>query len=88
MENDNILEPESFYIKSEQFYTSTDQLQSSKSLTVVNTLADNAFKHQITLSDITVSPITPASYIFNLSTNSEYNDNKCQRLLIDSGAST
>lgn len=87
-ENDNIPEPESFYIESKQFYTSIGQLESSGSLTVVNTPADNAFKHQITLSDKTVSIITLALYILNLSTDSQYNDNEFKELLIDSGAST
>ena len=58
-------------------------------MTVVNTLADNAFKHQITLSDKTVLPITiPTPYLFNSSTDLQYNDIKFKGLLIDSGAST
>lgn len=69
-ENDNTPEPDSFYIKSEQYHTSIGQLQSSDSLTIVNTPVDNAFKHQITLIDETISPITPTPYIFNLSTDS------------------
>ena len=46
-QNDNIPEPESFYIESEQFHTFFGQLEGSEPITVVNTLADNAFKHQI-----------------------------------------
>lgn len=64
-------ESELFYTMLEQFHTTIGQLQSSLSITVVNTLADNAFKYQITLSDETVSLITIlAPYIFNLSTDS------------------
>ena len=63
-------------------------LEGSESITVINTLADNAFKYQIILGDKTVSPITSALYIFNLSTNSKYNDTEFQALLIDLSAST
>ena len=88
-QNDNTPERESFYIGSGQFYTSFGQLEGSESMTVVNTLADNAFKHRITLSDKTVLPITvPTPYLFNLSTDSRYNDIKFKGLLIDSRAST
>ena len=88
-QNDNTPKPELFYIESEQFQTSFGQLKGSESITVVNTLADNAFKHRITLSDETVSPITvPAPYVFNSSTDSRYNDSEFKGLLIDSGAST
>ena len=80
--------PESFYTESEQFHTSIGQLQGSESVTVVNTLADNAFKHRITLSDETASPISSAPYVFNSSTDSRYNDTEFKGLLIDSGAST
>lgn len=79
---------ESFYTESEQFHTSIGQLHSSESLTVVNTLADNAFKHQITLSDKTVSPITLTPYVFNSSTDSQYNDTEFKGLVINSSAST
>lgn len=54
----------------------------------MNALANNAFKHRITLSDETVFPVTPASYVFNSSTDSRYNDTDFKWLLIDSGAST
>lgn len=40
-----------FYLESEQFYTPFGQLESPESIRVVNTLADNAFKEQITPSD-------------------------------------
>ena len=36
---------ESFYIDPEQFYTLISQLHNSKSLIIINTLANNAFKH-------------------------------------------
>ena len=63
-------------------------MQSFESVTAVNALANNAFKHQITLSNKTVSPITLALYVFNSSTDSRYNDTKFKRLLVDLGAST
>lgn len=76
-----------FYIKSKQFYTSFGQLKGSKSITVVNNLADNTFKHRITLNDKIISPITvPALYIFGLSTDLKYNDHEFNELLINSGA--
>ena len=63
-------------------------MQSSESVITINTLADNAFKHQITLSDETVSPIIPAPYVFNSSANSRYNDTELKGLLIDLSPST
>ena len=58
-------------------------------MTVINMLADNAFKHRITLSDKTVLPITvPTPYLFNLSTDLWYNDIEFKGLFIDSEAST
>lgn len=65
MDNDCTTGFESFHIKFEQFHISIDQSYNSKSKSVVDTLADNAFQYRITLSDETVFPITPASYIFN-----------------------
>lgn len=79
----------SFNIELKQFHTFFDELEDSKSLKVVNTLVDNTFKYQITLSDKTVPPITvPVPYTFNLSTDSRYNDTEFKGLLIDSGVST
>lgn len=43
--NDYTSESKSFYTKSEQFHIFFDQLEGSGSITVVNTLADNTFKH-------------------------------------------
>ena len=58
-------------------------------MTVVNTLANNAFKYQITLSDKTILPITvPTPYLFNLSTDLRYNDIEFKGLLINSRALT
>ena len=45
---------ESFHTKSEQFHISIGQLYYSESQTIVNTPADNTFKHQITLNNKTV----------------------------------
>lgn len=46
------------------------------------------FKHQITLNNKTVSPITSTFYVFNLSTDSQYNNIEFKGWLINSGAST
>ena len=88
--NDYTPEPttESLYTKSKQFHTSVGQMRGSESVTAVNALANNAFKYQIILSNKTVSLITPAPYIFNPSTDLQYNDIEFKRLLIDLGAST
>ena len=89
MQNDNSPEPESFYIESKQFHTYFGQLKGSEPIIVINTLADNAFKHQITLSDKTVLPTTvPVSYVFNLSIDSWYNDIEFMGLLINLEGST
>lgn len=89
MQNDNTLEPELFYIELKQFHTSFGQLKGSKSIIVVNTLTDNVFKHQITLSNkIVLLIIVSAPYVFNSSTISRYNDIKFKELLIDSRVST
>lgn len=69
MQNNNIFEPELFYIELEQFYTLISQLQSYKSLTIINTLANNVFQYQITLNKKTFSLVTLTLYIFNLSTD-------------------
>lgn len=58
-------------------------------MTVVNTLADNAFKHQITLSNKTIlSIIVFTPYIFNLSIDLKYNNIKFKKLFIDLRALT
>ena len=89
MQNDNIHKLELFYIESDQFHTFFCQLKNLESITIVNSLADNAFKHWITLNDKIVSPIiVPTSYIFNLSTDSWYNDTEFKGLRIDLGALT
>ena len=88
-QNNNIPKPESFYIKSEQFHISFGQLEDLEPIIIVNTLADNTFKYQITLSDKTVLPITvPAPYVFNSLTNSQYNNTQFKGLFINSSAST
>ena len=86
--NDYRLEPESFYTKLEQFYTFFNKLKGLESIRVVNILANNTFKYYITLSEKTISFITPAPYVFNSSTNLQYNDTKFKRLFIDLGTST
>ena len=58
-------------------------------MTVVNTLADNVFKLRITLNDkiiLLLTILTP--YVFNSSTDSQYNDTEFKKLFIDSDNST
>lgn len=77
-----------FYTESEQFNSLTNELHSFESKTVINILVNNAFKHQITLNDKTLSLIALVSHIFNLSTISQYKNNEFKRLYIDSKVST
>lgn len=87
--NDCTPEFGSFYNKLKRFHTLFGQPKDFESKTVVINLADNVFKHQITLSDKTVpSMIVPVSYIFNLLTDLRYNDAEFKGLFIDSGIST
>lgn len=58
MQNDNGFKPKLFYIESEQFHNFFGQLKGSESIKVINMLVNNAFKHQITISDKTVLAIT------------------------------
>ena len=76
----------SYFIRNLSSFTSqlANLINNSESKTVVNTFADNAFKHHIILSDKTVSPITLTPYVFNSSNNSQYNDTEFKVLLIDS----
>lgn len=60
----------------------------SKSITAINALANNAFNQQITLSNKTVSPITHTFYVFNSSTDLQYNNTKFKRLFINLDSST
>lgn len=87
--NDFMLESKSFYTKLEQFHTALVRLEGSKSKIVINTLADNTFKYQIILSDETLPLINvPAFYVFNLLTDSQYNNTQFKKLLIELGASS
>ena len=72
----------------ELFLTRLGPLQKIKSANTINTMADNAFKHQITSADTTVSLVNPTLYRFIISTNMQYNDSKFKALLIDLGAAT
>lgn len=83
LKNDYISESRSFYSKSEQFETFIYQLRGCKFLIVVNILVDNAFKYQIILNDKIVLFVTPAFYIFNSPTKSQYNDTKFKELFIN-----
>lgn len=64
-----------------------DQLEGFKSITIINTLANNTFKHKIILSNKITLLIT-TFYIFKLSTNLQYNNIEFQKLLINSKALT
>lgn len=87
--NNRMVEFKSFYTILEQFSTFFVQLKGSESKIVVNTLVDNTFKHQIILSNKTVPPITFfVPYVFNLSTDLQYNDTKFKGLLFDLGISS
>lgn len=78
---------ESFFNKFEQFHISNDQLQDFESITDINNLENDASNHQITLSDKTISFISSASYIFNLSIDLQYNNIEFKKLFIDLGTS-
>lgn len=72
-----------------QFHSFFGQLKDFETKTVVNNLVDNTFKHQIILSNKIISAITvPVPYIFNLLTDSRYNNAEFKWLLIDLGVST
>lgn len=70
------------------FLTQFSFFQNMESVNTVNTLADNAFKHQITFADIIVSFINPTFYSFITLTSMRYNNFEFKGLLIDSGAAT
>lgn len=55
---------------------------------VINTLANNAFKYWIILSDKIVLSTILFPYVFNLLIDFQYNNIKFKELLIDLGAST
>lgn len=69
-DNDYILRSESFYIEFKKFHTSIGHLYSSKSRLIINTLADNTLQYHIIPSDEIITFVTPAFFIYNLSTNS------------------
>lgn len=72
----------------ELFLTQLSPLQNTKLTNTINLLADNAFKHQITSADTTISFVNPMPYNFTTLINLRYNDSKFKGLLIDSGAAT
>lgn len=70
MQNNNTPEFEWFYIELKQFHIFFGWFKGWKFIKVVNTLANNTFKHQITLNNkIILLIIVPTSYVFNISTN-------------------
>lgn len=84
MQDNNIPECNLFYIWSKQFHSFFGQPKNSKSITVINILADNIFKYQIMVKDKAISPIiVSAPYVVNLSTDSQYHDTEFKGLLID-----
>ena len=87
MHNNNTPKPKLFYIESEQFHIFFGQLKISEPITIINILANNAFKYQIIPSDEIVLPITvPTPYVFNSSTDSQYKNTEFKGLIIDSSA--
>ena len=72
----------------ELFLTRLGPLQNIESANTINTLAENAFKHQITSADTTVPFVNPTPYSFTTSTDMRYNDSKFKGLLIHSGVAT
>jgi hypothetical protein len=71
--------------ESESFLTSLDESNDTKS--VINLLADKAFKHQFTSEDSIIVP-TIESFIYTSSTESRYDDREFKGILIDSNAAT
>lgn len=77
------LRVKSFFIKFKQFYYSNNQVQNFKTMTVINNLDNNSSNHQIILSKKIVFSICLNSYIFNLSSDSQYNNIEFKKLHID-----
>ncbi len=86
--NGYISEFKLFYSKLKQLHTLIGELQSFDSLTIINNLADNAFKCQIILCNKIVSPIISIFHVFNFLINLQYDDIKFKRSFIDSNIST
>lgn len=70
------------------FLTQFGPLQNIKSANTVNTLGDNAYKRQITSTDITLIFINLTSSSFTTSTNMWYNNFKFKEWLINLDANT
>lgn len=64
--------------------TQLDHFQIIESANTVNTLANNAFKHQTILANTTILLVNLIPYSFTISTYIQYNNFKLKGLLIDS----
>ena len=62
--------------------------QNIESINTINTLVDNAFKHQITSADNIVPLINLMPYSFTTSSNIRCNNSEFKRLLIDPSTDT
>ena len=67
----------------ELFLTWLGSFQNIESANIINALADNAFKYQITSADTTILYVNPTPYSFTISINIQYNDSEFKGLLID-----
>ena len=75
----------------EQFIISLSVLDASESSTTTKTLANDAFKHRLILSNEIFSIASfsvSGSYVFNVSIDSKYDFSKFKSLLIDSETAT
>ena len=67
------------------FFTSFENLQNTESLIIINLFADKAFKHRIICkNEVTVASVTSATYSFNATTSSHYDESEFKGLLINS----
>jgi uncharacterized protein YozE (UPF0346 family) len=66
----------------ETFFTSLEIMRNAESKTIVNILADNAFKHRIICLDNIIVSINSQSYVYTC-IDSRYNESKFKKLLID-----
>jgi hypothetical protein len=66
----------------ETFFTSFEIMRNAELETIVNILADNAFKHRIICSNNIIVSIDFQSYVYTC-IDSRYNESKFKKLLID-----
>ena len=66
------------------FFTSINKLQNFEFVVVANMLTNNIFSHRITLKNETMIFNNFNFYVFNIFTNSRYNNTKFKKFFIDS----